>query len=78
MRAPGIALVDASLIKQVAFGTASRLEFRVEAFNLLNRANFGRPNSVIFDASGRVGSAGRITTTSTPARQVQLGVKLVF
>jgi hypothetical protein len=73
LRSPGIALVDMSLVKNI--GPA---ELRIEVFNLLNRANFGRPNAVVFDQAGRVGSAGRITTTSTPARQVQLGLKYTF
>ena len=76
--APGLALVDLSLMKNLAIGANRRLEFRAEAFNLLNRANFGRPASAVFDARGRVGNAGRITTTSTPARQIQFGVKFIF
>lgn len=79
LRAPGLALVDLSLVKQFGLnGGQRRVELRVEAFNLLNRANFGRPNPIVFDAAGRVGSAGRITQTITPARQVQLGIKYVF
>lgn len=78
LRGPGLALVDLSLVKQVAIGGGRRLEVRAEGFNILNRANFARPNAVIFDAAGRVGSAGRITNTITPGRQVQLGLKLVF
>lgn len=77
MRAPGLQLVDASLVKHFEMG-GQNLEFRLEGFNILNHANFGRPNSVIFDATGRVGNAGRITNTNTPGRQVQLGLKLVF
>lgn len=73
MRSAGIQLVDVSLVKNI--GPA---EIRVEVFNALNRANFGRPNATVFDSGGRVGSAGRITSTSTPARQVQLGVKYTF
>jgi hypothetical protein len=78
MRAPGLALVDLSLVKHFSVIGGQELEFRIEGFNVLNRANFGRPNSVIFDQAGRVGSAGRITNTSTPGRQVQLGLKLIF
>jgi hypothetical protein len=78
MRAPGLALVDLSLVKRFSVVGGQQLEFRIEGFNVLNRANFGRPNSVVFDQAGRVGSAGRITNTSTPARQVQLGLKLIF
>jgi hypothetical protein len=75
---PGLALVDLSLVKHIVIGHERRLEVRAEGFNILNRANFARPNAVIFDAAGRVGSAGRITNTVTPGRQIQLGLKAVF
>jgi outer membrane receptor protein involved in Fe transport len=52
---------------------ASRLEFRAEAFNLFNRPHFDLPNSTI----GSV-SAGIIGATTTPNRQLQFGLKLVF
>ena len=75
---PGMALVDLSMVKQVPVFGGRLLEFRAEAFNLLNRVNFARPNASVFNAAGRVGSAGRITSTSTPARQIQLGLRLSF
>ena len=75
---PGLVLFDMSLIKGFNVWGERRLEFRVEGFNLLNRANFGRPAATVFNASGRVGDAGRITTTTTPGRQVQLGLKFTF
>lgn len=78
LRGPGLVVLDMSLVKHVAMGSRRHVELRVEGFNILNRANFGRPNAVVFDAAGRVGSAGRITNTVTPGRQVQLGLKLVF
>ncbi|MEO5895543.1 MAG: TonB-dependent receptor [Vicinamibacterales bacterium] len=78
LRGPGLAVLDMSLVKMIGVGRQRHMELRVEGFNILNRANFGRPAAVIFDAAGRVGNAGRITNTSTPGRQVQLGVKLVF
>ncbi len=61
---------------------ARRLEFRVEAFNLLNRANFGVPELRAFagtrDDEPALATFGRITTTVTSARQVQLGVRVSF
>jgi hypothetical protein len=55
------------------------VQFRLEVFNLFNRANFGVPNMIAFNSNGsRNASFGRITETSTTARQIQLGVKLTF
>jgi hypothetical protein len=58
------------------------VEVRVEAFNLLNRANFGPPALIAFagnaDNEVPLGSFGRIRTTVTSARQVQLGIRVAF
>ena len=75
---PGLATWDGSLVKNVRLGGERRLQLRLEAFNILNRANFGLPQRIVFDASGRVPNAGEITTTVTPARQFQLGAKIEF
>jgi len=46
---------------------------------LLNRANFGIPNTVVYTAAGNTPSptAGVITSTATTSRQVQFGLKLL-
>jgi outer membrane receptor protein involved in Fe transport len=75
---PGFASWDASLVKNFHAGGSRRLQLRLEVFNLLNRANFGLPAATIFDESGRLASAGEITTTVGTARQMQLGVKFEF
>jgi hypothetical protein len=76
---PGLATTDLSLGKRFDLGSDVRLQFRAEVFNLFNRANFAIPSQrTVFTSSGAVGSAGRITSTTTSARQVQLGLKLVF
>ena len=76
--APGLAELDASLLKTAALTEKTNLEFRAEFFNLLNRANFGTPNEVVFTSASPVPApnAGLITTTSTSSRQIQFGVKL--
>ena len=57
-------------------------QFRAEVFNLLNRANFSTPNLTVFGGTAAAPTPsptfGRITSTSTSARQVQLGLKVVF
>ena len=62
--------VDASLFKKFTAGTGHTLEFRVEAFNLLNSVYFSAPNAQIDTAT-----AGKVTSTSNQPRQMQLGWK---
>jgi hypothetical protein len=41
--------------------------------------NLGLPDATIFNAGGvRNPTAGEINRTSTPARQIQLGLKFMF
>jgi hypothetical protein len=53
-------------------GADTRLQVRVETFNLLNRTNFRGPNG-----NRSQGAFGTITSTYD-ARQIQLGVKVSF
>jgi hypothetical protein len=77
---PGLASLDISAAKTVAFSEKLRAQFRAEFFNLLNRANFGTPNAVVFSSAIATPSpaAGVITSTSTTSRQIQFGVKLLW
>ena len=77
VRSPGLATVDLSIFKNLEVGVG-RLQFRLETFNLFNRANFGTPDMVAFIDERPNPTAGRITTTRTPARQMQLGMRWVF
>ncbi len=76
---PNLRTVDLIAGKSVRLGGSRELQLRFECFNLLNRANFGTPQQNVFNADGTVREdAGRITTTSTSARQIQIGAKLVW
>jgi hypothetical protein len=75
---PGLATWDFSVMKETAIREQFVLQFRAEIFNLLNRANFNTPSLITFTPSGVSGTAGAITGTSTTARQVQFGLKLVW
>jgi hypothetical protein len=78
---PGLINADLSLIKAIKLQSARTLQVRIEAFNLLNRANFAVPSGRIAftNAAGDVApNWGRITSTVTTARQIQLGVKYLF
>jgi hypothetical protein len=77
---PGLGTLDFSILKNTPITERTRLQFRAEFFNVLNRANFSTPNSVIF-ASGSlspVSTAGVISATSTTSRQIQFGMKLLW
>ncbi len=77
---PGVAELDFSALKSVNVTERVRLQLRAEFFNILNRANFGTPNTVVFTSgtSGPSPTAGVITSTSTTSRQIQFGLKLLW
>ncbi|MBI2815726.1 MAG: TonB-dependent receptor [Acidobacteria bacterium] len=80
---PGLAQWDFGMTKNTQVGERYRLQFRAEAFNVLNRSNFGSPGNTaggeIFTRSGaRVQSAAVVVRTATTSRQVQFGLKLIF
>ncbi|MEP6703573.1 MAG: carboxypeptidase regulatory-like domain-containing protein [Acidobacteriota bacterium] len=56
-----------------------RIQLRFEAFNVLNHTNFAPPlaNNAVFGETGAaIASAGRITSTQTSSRQIQLGLRI--
>jgi len=74
LRGPGLAQVDLAALKNLDLSERARLQFRVEAFNVANRANFRLPNFNIGVPAG-----GTINNTLTGfGRQVQLVVKIEF
>ncbi|MFZ0979809.1 MAG: TonB-dependent receptor [Candidatus Acidiferrales bacterium] len=75
---PGLADVDVSLLKNTAVTERMSLEFRAEFFSVLNRVNFGPPNTTVFANGAINASAGLITTLATNPRQIQFGLKLIF
>jgi hypothetical protein len=85
---PGIFGLDFSLLKGFRFTEKKRLEFRFEAFNVLNHPNFGDPNvslnSNALTSSGVAipgsGAFGVITNTrgGINMRELQFSLKLVF
>ena len=78
LRAAGVKVADLSAFKNFTFGRY-QAQFRFEAFNAFNWVNFGIPDATIFTSAGvRNPTAGRIRSTSTAARQIQLGFKFLF
>ena len=83
LRGPGFANVDLSLVKnQALVGSSRKLQFRLEIFNLVNRANFAAPTRSVFAGATQnevpLATAGQILRTVNSSRQVQLGVKVLF
>ena len=75
LRAPNLRIYDLSLLKRVTLREGLGLGFEVNAFNVLNRANFNEPVFTLTDAR-----FGRVVATKpgTNPRQIQLGLKLSF
>jgi hypothetical protein len=84
---------DFAVIKNTKFGEKLNVQFRAEAFNILNHSNFAPPG--LFGAGGGIGSgvftgldqngnpirdpnSGAITATATTSRQLQFAVKFTF
>jgi hypothetical protein len=90
LRGPGLWDVDLSVNKDTRvkwLGEGGNIEFRFEAFNILNHPNFNMPNASIFTgAAADYGpyseapnsSAGAVTSTSTTSRQLQFALKFIF
>jgi hypothetical protein len=62
-----------SLFRSFPFAEKRRLEFRAEAFNMLNHVNLGQPDATLGDAG-----FGTVRTTRGTERQLQLALKLFF
>ena len=80
---PALFTTDLALIKDIKLRESTTVQFRAEIFNLFNHSNLGLPNPDLFIPDGTGGgtvspTAGRITATTTPARQIQFGVKILF
>ena len=72
VRGPGLLVIDLALSKAIRTGGRSRLELRVEAFNLFNTPVFEAPDRQITSATfGQVRGAQL-------EREVQVGVELLF
>jgi hypothetical protein len=92
LRGFGFSQVDFALRRQFSLSQGLKLQLRAEAFNLLNRANFGNPNNVLanpmFGQStqtlARSLGTGGINGGLSPLyqiggpRSVQLALKLLF
>jgi hypothetical protein len=80
---PGTLNLDYSVIKDTQIKEQLRVQFRAEFFNILNHANFSLPNANAFVQGVNGGGSfnptfGKITSTTTPGRQIQFALKILF
>jgi hypothetical protein len=79
MIGPAFNNTDLSLVKETVIGERSRVQFRVEFFDLFNHSNFGQPGNVVGTPGfGRITSTRFQTGESGSSRQIQFGIKLML
>jgi hypothetical protein len=84
-RGPGVVDWDAALFKNIPvrrFSESFRIQVRFEVFNVLNHANFSPPTATSLQLFTQgltaISSAGNLTSTSTPSRQLQFALKVLW
>lgn len=91
---PNLRTFDLAMVKNTRFawlGESGNIQFRFEAFNLFNRANFGTPGLQVFAGApdppnqpppttppAPLSSFGVVRSTVTSARQLQFAVRMSF
>ena len=75
-RGPALSNLDSSFFKQFSTGKQTTLQFRVEAFNTFNTAEFAQPQSSTLNFTTTKFSS--ITTLRGQPRLLQLALKLFF
>jgi hypothetical protein len=88
IESPGIFAFDFEVHKQfkMPFKENHTLQFRLEAFNVLNHPNWSMPGLNILSGAAQAGQPataahqnfGVVTGTTTAMRQIQLGLKYSF
>lgn len=80
LEGPSLIETDISIAKRFKVSERVDLQFKAEAFNLLNRSNFNTPNTIVFTSAtaGPSPTAGVVTSTATTSRQIQFGLKLLW
>jgi hypothetical protein len=93
MIGPGLFNWDFSMLKEFPIIESHRLQFRFEAFNVLNHPLFSMPSPFVdtypqYDSTGRfpvgpadvseIGSFNTISSTAAANRQLQFALKLIW
>ncbi len=72
LEGPGFANFNLGVLKHVRLSGDTRLQLRLEAFNLFNRVNYNLPDNVFLSPT-----FGQILSAGSP-RRLQLGAKVLF
>ncbi len=76
---PGFNKLDMSLFKSFAIPVhESSLQFRADAFNLLNHPSFGNPGSSLTGSQGQAITSTRFSGLIPSGRVIQLALRLAF
>lgn len=81
LRGPSFVDLDFSIFKNFSFSNERyHLQFRAEAFNILNHPNFGVQTTAVFNKQGSplASAENLLPPTLTTSRQLQLGLKFDF
>ena len=73
-RSPGYRVVDTSMFKQFRTYKEQFIQVRIDAFNVGNIASYSAPGST----ASTLSTFGQITSTLSPARQLQYSLKYEF
>ena len=73
MEGPGVYNLDFSLVRDFKIREQKAVQFRFEAFNLLNHPNFGLPETTF-----GVPSTFGIITSALESRDLQFGLRFSF
>jgi hypothetical protein len=76
MRGPGMGNWDLSIFKSVTIRERFSVQFRAEALNAFNTPLFVGPSTTW--TSSNASTFGQITSTDNPAREMQLGLRLIW
>ncbi len=72
LEGPGLQTLNVSLIKETPLRDNLRMQFRAEAFNVMNRTNYDLPGNFVGTPN-----FGRILSAGSP-RHIQFGLRLLF
>jgi hypothetical protein len=77
---PNLWNLDSALDKNFRVSERFNIQFRAEAFNIMNHPSFQllAANTQVFAGTALNASAGKIQSTNSSPRQIQLALKIVF